>query len=60
MSADDLRFLIDVGVGRGIELYLTEEGYDTKAIRDIDPCMEDKEIIRLAHSEKRMVVTQVY
>lgn len=57
MSADDLRFLVDVGVGRGIEQYLAKEGYNTKAVRDIDPCMEDKEIIRLAHSENRMVVT---
>ena len=57
MNTYDLRFLIDVGVGRRIEQYLTKEGYDTKAVRDIDPCMEDEEIIRLAHSEKRMVVT---
>jgi predicted nuclease of predicted toxin-antitoxin system len=57
MNTYGLRFLIDVGVGRGIEQYLTEEGYDTKAVRDIDHCMEDEKIIRLAHSEKRMVVT---
>ena len=57
MTASDLSFLVDVGVGRGVEQYLTEQGYDTKAVRDLDPCMEDEEIIRLAHSEKRMVVT---
>jgi len=57
MTASDLNFLVDVGVGRGVEQYLTKEGYDTKAVRDIDPCMADEEIIRLAHSENRMVVT---
>ena len=30
MNTYDLRFLIDVGVGRRIEQYLTKEGYDTK------------------------------
>ena len=57
MNTDELKFLIDVGVGKGIESYLREEGYDTKAVRDIDPRMADHEIIRLAASEHRMVVT---
>lgn len=57
MSSSELRFLVDVGVGKGIEKYLMEEGYDTKAVRDIDPCMEDEEIIRIAVAENRMVVT---
>jgi len=29
MNSSELRFLIDVGVGKGIEKYLLEEGYDT-------------------------------
>ena len=57
MSSSELRFLIDVGVGKGIERYLQGEGYDTKAVRDIDPRMEDEEIIRIAVSENRMVIT---
>ena len=57
MSSSELRFLIDVGVGKGIERYLQGEGYDTKAVRDIDPRMEDEEIIRTAVSENRMVIT---
>ena len=28
MNASELKFLIDVGVGKGIEKYLLEEGYD--------------------------------
>jgi predicted nuclease of predicted toxin-antitoxin system len=57
MKSAELKFLIDVGVGGGIEIYLREEGYDTKAVREIEPQMEDEEIIRLAVSENRMVVT---
>ena len=57
MNSSELKFLVDVGVGKGIERYLQEEGYDAKAVRDIDPCMEDEEIIRTAVSENRMVIT---
>jgi predicted nuclease of predicted toxin-antitoxin system len=57
MNESGLRFLIDVSAGGGIEKYLREEGYDTKAVRDIDPSMEDSEIIRIAVAESRMVVT---
>ena len=57
MNPSELKFLIDVGVGRKVEVYLKSQGYDTKTVRDIDPRMEDKEIIRTAVSENRMVVT---
>ncbi|MBC2714103.1 MAG: DUF5615 family PIN-like protein [Desulfobacteraceae bacterium] len=57
MKSSELRFLVDVGVGIGIEKYLREEGYDTKAVREIDPRMEDEKIIRTAVSENRMVIT---
>ena len=40
MSASELKFLIDVGVGIKIARYLREEGYDIKAVRDIDSRME--------------------
>ena len=57
MNPSGLKFLVDVGVGKGIEEYLNEKGYDTKAVRDIDPGMEDEEIIRIAVSEDRMIIT---
>jgi len=57
MKSTNLKFLIDVSAGRAIEKYLSEEGYDTKAVREIDPGMEDGDIIRIATSEGRMVVT---
>ena len=57
MNSSEPRFLVDVGVGKGIERYLREEGYDTKAVRDIDPRMEDEEIVLTAVSGNRIVVT---
>jgi len=57
VNSPELRFLVDLGVGKGIERYLREEGYDTKAVRDIDPRMEDEEIIRTAVTENRMIIT---
>ena len=40
-----------------IENYLEKQGYDAKAVRDIDPRMRDEDIIRVADSENRMVIT---
>ncbi|NOX33298.1 MAG: hypothetical protein GXP56_06110 [Deltaproteobacteria bacterium] len=57
MNSIKLKFLIDVGVGKGIENYLHAEDYDIKSVRDIDPCMEDENIIRTAFLENRMVIT---
>jgi len=53
----NLKFLVDVGVGKKVEQWLINEGYDVKAVRDIDPQMSDKEILRMAVLEKRMVIT---
>ncbi len=57
MNTSELKFLVDMGVGKGIEKYLRNEGYDTKSVRDINPRMEDEEIIHMAVSENRMVIT---
>ena len=57
MSASELKFLVDVGVGKNVEQYLLEKKYDTKAVRSLDQSMPDKEIIRLAALEKRIVIT---
>ncbi len=57
MSSSELKFLVDVGVSKQVEEYLQEQGYDTKTVRAIDSRMFDNEIIRLATSEGRMVIT---
>jgi len=57
MNSFQLKFLVDVGVGRTVEEYLKQKGYETKTVRDIDPRMDDEKIIRMAVSENRMIVT---
>jgi len=52
-----LKFLVDVGVGKAVELFLKGQGYDTKTVRAIDPQMPDEEIIRLSSKENRMIIT---
>jgi len=57
MSRQTLKFLVDIGVSKQVEIWLKEQGYDTKAMRDIDPKAEDGVILKTAVSESRMVVT---
>ena len=57
MTSSRLKFLVDVGVGKKIELFLKEKGYNTKTVRTIDPQMSDEEIIRLLLNENRMIIT---
>lgn len=52
-----VRFLVDVGVGTAVEEFLRSQGYDTKTVRSINPEMSDLDIVRLAQSEDRMVLT---
>lgn len=52
-----LKFLVDVGVGRAVEDLLRSHGYDMKAVRDIDPGAKDSDILDIAVSEGRMVIT---
>jgi predicted nuclease of predicted toxin-antitoxin system len=57
MSSSKLKFLVDVGVGRQVEQYLPGKKFDIKAVRLMDQCMPDQEIIRLTALEKRIVIT---
>ena len=57
MSASELKFLVDVGVGKKVEEYLLEKSYDAKAVRTLDQRMSDQDIIRLAVLENRIVIT---
>lgn len=53
----DIKFLVDVGVGKKVEDWLRKKGYDTNTVRDIDPKAQDAEILHLAVSEGRTVIT---
>lgn len=57
MVRQDLKFLFDVGVGQNVELWFQENGYDVKSIRNIDPRLDDKVILKMAVKERRLVVT---
>jgi predicted nuclease of predicted toxin-antitoxin system len=57
MNAKDLKFIVDVGISKKVEQWLQNHGYDIKSIRDINPRMSDKEILKMATSERRMVIT---
>jgi predicted nuclease of predicted toxin-antitoxin system len=52
-----LKFLVDIGVGKKVEKWLEENGYDVKAVRNINPKAKDSEILNLAIAEGRMVIT---
>lgn len=54
---DKLKFLADVGVGKKVERWLAKNGYDVKCVRDINPTANDSEILHLAVTENRMVIT---
>jgi predicted nuclease of predicted toxin-antitoxin system len=53
----NLKFLVDVGVSKKVERWLIDNGYNIKSVRDINPKMIDKEILKIAVSEGRMVIT---
>lgn len=57
MEQKDLKFLVDVGVSKKVERWLVNQGYDTTSVRNMDPRLPDKEILKIAVSEKRKVVS---
>lgn len=50
-----MKFLVDVGVGKKVELWLNENGFDVKSVRGINPKASDSEILAWAVREKRML-----
>lgn len=52
-----MKFLVDVGVGRKVEKWLSENRYDVTSVRDINPKAKDIDILNLAVAENRMVIT---
>jgi len=52
-----LKVIVDVGVGAAVEEVLRELGHDVFAVRNLDPRMDDREIVARAADEGRLVVT---
>ena len=57
MPVREIKFLVDVGVGKTVDLWLLAQGYNVKSVRDINPRLPEHEILKIAVSENRMVVT---
>jgi predicted nuclease of predicted toxin-antitoxin system len=51
------KIIIDVGVGRIIEEWLTQEGFNVIALRKINPEMADLDIIRLANNKNAIIIS---
>jgi predicted nuclease of predicted toxin-antitoxin system len=57
LSPENLKLLIDVGLGRKVEEWMKHKNYDAKSIRDINPRMSDREILKIAMFERRLIIT---
>lgn len=57
MNKKEIKFVVDVGVGKKVEKRLLDNGYDLIVIRDIDPKMNDDKILNISASDKRMIIT---
>jgi len=57
MSQSGLRFLVDFNVGQAVTEYLRMAGYDVSFVGELDPRMDDVDILALAVREGRIVVT---
>jgi predicted nuclease of predicted toxin-antitoxin system len=53
----DTSFLVDVGVGKSVEQWLTDEGYKVISIRLLNAEMEDGQIVSLALTEGAIIIT---
>ena len=54
---NQVKFLVDVGVGTKVEDWLSANGYDTRSVRAINARAKDRDILALAVAEARMVIT---
>ena len=50
-------FIVDVGVGKSVEYWLSQQGYRVISIRSINAEMTDTQIITLAMSEAAIIIT---
>jgi predicted nuclease of predicted toxin-antitoxin system len=52
-----VNFIVDVGVGKSVEKWLANQGYKVVPVREINPEMEDYEILSLAIIEDAIIIT---
>lgn len=54
---NEIKFLLDVNVGSRVRSFLGSKDFDVLAVVDVNPRMRDKEILALAHSLGRVIIT---
>jgi predicted nuclease of predicted toxin-antitoxin system len=54
---EEIKFLLDVNVGRTVHGFLEREGFDVKWMLQINPRMDDADILSLAVAEGRVLIT---
>lgn len=52
-----MKFLVDVNASGSLAHWLLEHGYDLLRVADVDPRMEDSDILQWAVREKRIIIT---
>ncbi len=57
MKLHEIKFIVDVGVGKVVEEFLRSRGADVLSVRAVDPRMTDREILQYAKIERRMILT---
>lgn len=57
MDKSSLKIIVDVDIGIKVEKYLSNNNFNIIKIREINPKMDDKEILQLAFKEKGIVLT---
>lgn len=57
MIAKNLKFIADVNLEKPIVEFISKEGYDIKWTPNFNPKITDEDLIKLARSEKRILLT---
>jgi predicted nuclease of predicted toxin-antitoxin system len=52
-----VKFLVDVNASRSLGNHLVSKGYDVVYVSDLDPKMEDEDILKWAVREQRIIST---
>ena len=54
---ENIKFIADVNIEKPIVDYLLENGYNVKWVADYDCKMNDEGLIKIANTEKRIIIT---
>lgn len=52
-----MKFILDENIGKKVAQYLRTQGYPTQRIREINPGIEDSQVLNLALSQNSILIT---